>query len=171
MGVKQISTDRLLLVPFTFEIATSVLENNYNELTDKGFNLASGWPDDDAIETLPKIIKNLELVGRQPSGFESWLIIRKDRMMIIGDAGFKGRPNAEGKVDLGYAIIEGEREKGYGTEAAKALADWACSQPEVKSITAKCLVTNSGSAKVLRKIGFAEVSRDEEMISWSLDRR
>jgi ribosomal-protein-alanine N-acetyltransferase len=168
MSVEQMVTERLLLVPFTYEVASSLLEGHYDVVLRKGFFLGEGWPDEDAIETLPKIIYNLNAVGGEPSGFESWMIIRQDNRTIIGDTGFKGRPNADGEVDIGYAIIEKERKKGYGVEAAKGLAEWALSQPDVKAITAKCLLNNIDSAKVLVKMGFKETGRDGEYISWSI---
>ncbi|MFS0553941.1 GNAT family N-acetyltransferase [Brevibacillus sp. 179-C9.3 HS] len=166
MSTKRIDTQRLMLIPFTHRIATNILRENYEELTDMGLTLGKGWPDQDAIDTMPKIMKALDLVG-EPTGFESWMIISTDGMKIIGDAGFKGRPNAEGEVDIGYGIIEAERKKGYAIEAATGLANWALSQPEVKKITAKCLLDNIDSAKVLVKMGFEEIKRDDTMIYWS----
>jgi ribosomal-protein-alanine N-acetyltransferase len=170
MSVEQITTNRLVLIPFTYNIASSILKRDYNEVRSNGFSLGEGWPDEDAIETLPKIIKNLDLVGRTPTGFESWMILIKDTMTIIGDIGFKGTPNLEGEVDIGYAIVEKERKKGYGIEAVKGLMDWAFAQPEVKAITAKCLINNVDSARILEKMGFGEIGRDEIFISWSLSR-
>ncbi|TGV29651.1 N-acetyltransferase, partial [Mesorhizobium sp. M00.F.Ca.ET.186.01.1.1] len=134
-----------------------------------GYRLGDGWPDEDAIETLPKIIKNLELVG-EPTGFESWMIVKQDGNTIIGDAGFKGRPNDQGEVDIGYGIIGNERKKGFAVEAARGLVHWAFSQPEVKAITARCRIDNADSAKILGKLNFQEKLRDEEMICWSLTR-
>jgi ribosomal-protein-alanine N-acetyltransferase len=167
MNIERITTERLFLIPFTCKIATTVLEGNFEELIKMGLSLGEGWPDEDAIETIPKIIRNLELV-KEPTGFESWMIIKKDRMMIIGDAGFKGRPNSKGEIDIGYGIIESERKKGYGIEAAQGLADWAFSKPEVQIITAKSLINNIDSARILEKMKFKEISRDDEMIGWSL---
>ena len=91
-------------------------------------------------------------------------------MTIIGDAGFKGRPNSAGEVDIVYAIIEHERKQGYGIEATQSLIDWALSNPEVKTITAKSLLNNIGSASILRKMKFNEIFRNEELIHWSLER-
>ncbi|MDR5000979.1 GNAT family N-acetyltransferase [Brevibacillus parabrevis] len=99
---------------------------NFDELLADGYRLGDGWPDEDAIETLPKIIKNLELVG-EPTGFESWMIVKQDGNTIIGDAGFKGRPNDQGEVDIGYGIIGNERKKGFAVEAARGLVHWAFS--------------------------------------------
>ncbi|GEC87890.1 MULTISPECIES: GNAT family N-acetyltransferase [Brevibacillus] len=166
MNEKSIHTQRLILIPFTHRIATNILQENYEELLDMGLTLGKGWPDEDAMETIPKIIKALELAG-EPTGFESWMIITKDGRKIIGDAGFKGAPNTEGEVDIGYGIIEAERKKGYAYEAAEGLANWALLQPDVKKITAKCLLDNIDSAKLLVKMGFTEIKRDDTMIYWS----
>lgn len=169
MSERRIQTQRLQLIPFTHTMATNILRENYEELTDMGLVLGEGWPDADALETMPKIIKALELVG-EPTGFESWMIITEDGKKLIGDAGFKGRPNEEGEVDIGYGIILSERKKGYAYEAATGLANWALSQPDVKRITAKCLHDNTDSAKLLVKMGFAEINRDDTMIYWSLQK-
>jgi [ribosomal protein S5]-alanine N-acetyltransferase len=170
MSVEQIITERLFLIPFTKRITTFILDGYYEELINMGFSLGEGWPDEDAIETIPKILRNLELV-KEPKGFESWMIVKKDRMTIIGDTGFKGKPNPKGEIDIGYGIIEQERKKGYGIEAAQGLVGWAFSKTEVKTITAKCLINNTDSARVLEKIKFKEISRDDEMIHWSLKKR
>ncbi|NRQ51917.1 GNAT family N-acetyltransferase [Brevibacillus sp. HD1.4A] len=169
MKDKRITTERLVLTPFTKSSAESILRGNFDELLVDGYRLGNGWPDEDAIETLPKIIKNLELVG-EPTGFESWMIVKKDGNTIIGDAGFKGRPNELGEVDIGYGIIRQERKQGFGVEAAKGLVKWAFSQAEVKAITARCLIHNADSARILEKLNFQETARDGEMIYWSLMR-
>ncbi|GED70750.1 N-acetyltransferase [Brevibacillus reuszeri] len=167
MNEKRIQTNRLLLLPFTKTMATSILQGDDEELVKMGLSFGDGFPDEDTLETIPKIVAALDLVD-EPTGFESWMIIRKDTLSIIGDAGFKGRPNEAGEVDIGYGIVASARKKGYGIEAAQGLVDWAFSQPEVNKITARCLLANIDSAKVLEKMDFKEVGRDDEMIYWAL---
>ncbi|MHB8062952.1 MAG: GNAT family N-acetyltransferase [Ruminiclostridium sp.] len=169
MSIEQILSDRLIFIPFTLDIATSVFEGNLDVLESLGLKRDKDWPDVESIETLPKIIKNLKLVI-EPSGFESWMIVKKDNMIVIGDAGFKGKPDANGEVDIGYSIIEKEQKKGYGFETVKKLADWAFSQREVHFITASCLINNITSARILEKIGMQEISRDKEMIYWRISK-
>lgn len=164
----RIETDRLLLIPFTREVTSALIRNELGILEREGLAAEQGWPDQDAIETFPKILRNLELAGGAPTGFESWLVLKKDSLRIIGDVGFKGRPNATGEADIGYAVIQQERRAGYGTEAASALVEWAFGQPGVQAITAKCLTGNTASARTLIRMGFREVSRDDEFISWRL---
>ncbi|WP_316753441.1 GNAT family N-acetyltransferase [Pedobacter gandavensis] len=167
MKSKKITTERLYLLPFTVQIAKDVMAGDFTSLSTLGLKLGKGWPDEDLMECLPRIIENLNLVAA-PSGFESWMIIDKASKSLVGDVGFKGRPAAEGVVDLGYAIIESERGKGYAAEAARGLIKWAFKQPEVKMITAKCAHVNEGSTKTLSNLGFYQKFIKEEMVHWFL---
>ena len=169
-GTAFIYTQRLILVPFTIQILDSIENGEGALLKANDLLYGNGWPDDDAIETFPKIRKNLTLVTA-PSGFESWLIVKNDVLEIIGDAGFKGRPGAAGSVDIGYAVIAAERLQGYAAETVEALIKWAFAQPDVNAITASCLIENFGSQKILQRFGFFELSRNQEMIFWKRDKR
>ncbi|MFD2286123.1 GNAT family N-acetyltransferase [Pedobacter petrophilus] len=164
-GVAFIYTDRLILIPFTTEILTSIENDEGALLKANKLVYSKGWPDEDALETFPKIKRNLALVTL-PTGFESWLIVKEDGLAIIGDAGFKGRPDHDGRIDLGYAIAAGERKNGYALEAAEGLMNWAFQQQGVRAVTASCLKSNAGSAKLLQKLAFKELSSDTEMIYW-----
>ena len=132
-----------------------------------GLQLTPYWPDQEAIDTFPKIIHNLAKVT-EPTGFESYMVVHRNSMSVIGDAGFKGLPNADGEVDIGYAIITQAQKNGYGLEVAEGLTDWAFKQPSVKAITARCLLDNKPSARVLEKLGMQQVSTDVELIRWKM---
>ena len=132
-----------------------------------GLRKGKSWPDNDVIETLPKIINNLSQV-ESPTGFESWMIIRNDTFEIIGDAGFKGFNYIDKNADIGYGIIKEERRKGYAEEAVKELIKWAFSKEIVKEITAGCLLDNVSSINLLKKLNFIETTKDKEMVYWSL---
>ncbi|GAA4307765.1 GNAT family N-acetyltransferase [Nibribacter koreensis] len=118
----EIVTSRLCLLPFTQEICQQVLAGEYTALEHTGITPAPGWPDEETLDTLPKILKNLAKVPA-PTGFESWMVLKKENMTLIGDASFKGVPNPNGEVDLGYGIIAAEQQKGYGLEVAQALTN------------------------------------------------
>ena len=162
-----IHTNRLILIPFTLEVTKALIAGDTSILPKLGLQLTSFWPDQEAIDTFPKIIKNLELV-QEPTGFESYMVVHRESMTVIGDAGFKGLPNADGEVDIGYAIIEQAQNRGYGLETAKGLTNWAFQQPGVKAVTARCLLDNAPSARVLVKLGMQQVSTTEEFIRWKI---
>lgn len=167
--LKSIFTDRLILIPFTKEIITSIKEDEGCLLKNNNLIYGIGWPDEDAWETFPKIEQNLNLVS-EPTGFESWLIVKKESLAIIGDVGFKGQPGSDCKVDIGYAIISPERQQGFAVEAVQALINWVFNQPGVAVVTASCFRTNLGSKKVLQKIGFVEDRNDIKMLYWSIEK-
>lgn len=170
MNIEKLETERLLLIPFTKQLCHLVNDKNFIELKNKGLNAGEGYPDQETLDTIPKIIANIES-SNGPTGFESWVIISKKEMKIIGDIGFKGIPNHAGEIDLGYGIIASERRKGYAFEAAKSLTTWAFSNMEVKKITAKCLIENEGSFKTLEKLDFENTSKDEQFLHWILEKK
>jgi RimJ/RimL family protein N-acetyltransferase len=167
LPLKKIITNRLYLLPFTLEICKELLKGNNSILSLYDLKPSTNWPDQDMLETLPRIIINLQKVS-EPTGFESWLIINKQNRSIIGDIGFKGEPNPEGVIDIGYGIIEQERQKGYASEAAKGLINWAFTQPYVKSISAQSLSSNIGSAKTLERLSFYKTGKKGNFLQWRL---
>jgi ribosomal-protein-alanine N-acetyltransferase len=167
LQIEQLLTERLLLIPFTIPICKNLINDDFSDLIKMGLKKGKGWPDDDVTDTLPKILNNLSIV-ESPTGFESWMIIKKDTLEIIGDLGFKGFNDAEGNIDIGYGIIKEERQKGYATEAVAALIQWAFSNEFVKEITARCLIDNTSSIHLLKKCKFTEISKDNEMLYWAL---
>lgn len=167
MPIQPIHTQRLVLIPFTLPVAQALYAFNTGILADIGLQPTRYWPDQESMDSLPRIIKRLEKLP-EPTGFESWMIVLKHNANVIGDAGFKGGPNKEGAVDIGYSIIEQEQQKGYGLETARALVNWAFWHPEVKAVTANCLLENPASIRLLEKLGMQETVRDDEMIYWKL---
>lgn len=162
--IEKLSSERLILIPFTKQICENLLKEDDKDLLTLGLKKGKSWPDNDVMETLPKIIKNLSLVD-SPTGFESWMIIKNDTFEIIGDAGFKGYQFENNSIDIGYGII-----KGYAEEAATTLINWAFSTELVKEITARCALENLSSTNLLRKLRFIETKVDQEMMYWSLKR-
>jgi len=162
-----IQTSRLTLLPFTKIICEQTLSKSTIMLSSLGIKPGDGWPDLDTMETLPRILVNLDKV-MEPSGFESWMIIIRDTNLIIGDAGFKGLPNKSGEIDLGYGIIAAERNKGFAYEATVGLLNWAFNQEEVAAVTASCLINNLGSQRILSLLNFSTIKNDNKMIYWRL---
>jgi [ribosomal protein S5]-alanine N-acetyltransferase len=170
LQINKLSTDRLMLIPYTIEICKNIMNDNFEELLEMGLKKGKSWPDNDVLDTLPKIIHNLSKV-EAPTGFESWMIIKKDSLEIIGDIGFKGYNYQYENIDIGYGIIKEKRKKGFAEEAATELIKWAFSTKIVKEITAKCLRDNNSSMNLLRKLNFIEIKKEQEMVYWSLQNK
>jgi [ribosomal protein S5]-alanine N-acetyltransferase len=170
LKIDRLITERLILVPFTMQICKEIINDDFSSLFKMGFKKGRSWPDDDVIETLPKIINNLSKV-KSPTGFESWMIIKNDSLEIIGDLGFKGFNYDEENADIGYGIIKEERRKGYAEEAVLELIKWAFLKEIVKEITARCLIDNTSSNNLLQKLNFIETKKDDKMVYWSLQKK
>lgn len=116
---KVIFSDRLILYPFTIPICEGILNDDYHIIEKIGLQKGRNWPDSDILETLPKIISNLSKVN-SPSGFESWMIIKKETNEIIGEIGFKGYNITNNSCDISYGIIGFEKEKDMQRKHQKA---------------------------------------------------
>lgn len=165
----RLSTERLILIPFTTQICQNILSNDFNFLSAMELKKGISWPDDDVMESLPRILDNLSKV-QSPTGFGSWMIIKKTTLEVIGDIGFKGLNSEDESVDIGYGIIVEERRRGYAEEAANALIQWAFTDKRVKKITASCLHENQSSVHLLKKLRFTESFKDDQMLFWSLQK-
>ena len=91
------------------------------------------------------------------------------------DGGFKGKPDQTGVVEIGYSIVPEYRGRGYATQVAQALIDYAFSHPEVSATAAHTSVKNIGSMKVLERAGMKVVGEMEDhedgrMWRWQLNR-
>lgn len=85
--------------------------------------------------------------------------------------GFKGLPDAEGALELGYGINASQRNHGFASEMAEALTAWALARPDVRFLKAACRKDNVASVRVLEKAEFLRVSsriddEDGPLILW-----
>ncbi len=60
---------------------------------------------------------------------------------------------ADHRAEIGYAISRATWGHGYTTEAARAVVDWALTQPSIRRVWAYVDVENAPSARVLEKTG------------------
>jgi len=90
---------------------------------------------------------------------------------VVGFCSFKGPP-ADGVVEIAYGIAPDEQGKGYATEAARALVEFARTFPEVRVIRAHTLPDGAASKRVLEKCGFqhtGEVIDPEDGLVWRFE--
>jgi [ribosomal protein S5]-alanine N-acetyltransferase len=77
-----------------------------------------------------------------------------ERPTLVGTAGFKGPPNADGIVEIGYSIVETFQRRGIASAAVAQLVDRAFADPRVEVVSAETLVTLDASRGLLEKCGF-----------------
>ena len=103
-----------------------------------------------------------DLIRKHPAAWlitTAWLIMERDTLKAVGEAGFKGPP-VRGAVEIGYSVFDSFRNKGYMTEAVGALTRMAFFQKEYKvdRVVGLTLPENIASHRVLEKNEFARES-------------
>ncbi len=89
-------------------------------------------------------------------------IIDRNSGLEVGSCGFKGPPNSEGAVEIAYGIDPDFQRRGFATEAAAGLLDYALNQNIVRIVRAHTLLDNIASQKVLAKCGFQLIGEVED---------
>ncbi|MDN4491926.1 GNAT family N-acetyltransferase [Ureibacillus aquaedulcis] len=149
----KLETDRLQIIPCTKETFQIAANQNY----------ING----------PQISNHLENLIKEPSllYWGCWFVVRKSDDQVLGDIGFKGKPDENGTVEVGYGFLEEYWGKGYATEAVGALMAWAFNESKVEKIKAETLKDNHGSMRVLEKLGMQRIHQSESMVNWEVDKR
>lgn len=81
---------------------------------------------------------------------------------VIGAAGFKGPPSADGTVEIAYGIVPNYEARGYATEAACGLLSFALNSGRVQVARAHTLPEKNASTRVLTKCGFEFVGEFDD---------
>lgn len=87
-----------------------------------------------------------------------------DAGVCVGRAGFHGPPDENGMVEVGYAVDESLRRRGYGRAILAALLARAAVEPEVRVVRASVGPDNQASLGLIEEFGFVRVGEqwDEE---------
>ena len=110
--------------------------------------IPADWPDAELAELLPVYANRLR-EDPDALGYGTWVLVERASRTVVGSAGFLGSPTSEGAVELGYGVHDEHRNRGYATEAARALVAWALVQDGVVQVTARCRPANAASIRVL----------------------
>jgi RimJ/RimL family protein N-acetyltransferase len=179
MEVPAIRSARLDLVSLSPGVVEAILDGRLEEAESQlGMAFPAHFPDGDLTGFLHRRLGQMQ---RDP-GSQKWLVralvLREDRTMV-GHAGFHGPPGTTGldpdKAELGYTVFPPFRGRGYATEAAVALMDWAHGEG-IDRFVASVGPWNEPSLAIVRKLGFVQTGEqwdDEDGLEhvYELDRR
>jgi ribosomal-protein-alanine N-acetyltransferase len=84
----------------------------------------------------------------------SWRVMEQSSGTQVGGVSFKGPPDAEGMVEIAYMIEPEFQRRGYATEAAVALVQFAAASGQVRVVRAHTTSDHRASLRVLEKSGF-----------------
>jgi [ribosomal protein S5]-alanine N-acetyltransferase len=150
-----IETAHLLLRPYTAEELLALIERP------ETFETLTGFPASPALrgfivsdDVSPAWTASLRTI----QGSDPWRlgcgIIDKESLVVIGAASFKGPPDTNGMVEIAYGVVASFEGRGYATEAARALIDFAQADEKVRQIIAHTMPEPNASTRVLKKCGF-----------------
>jgi len=151
-----IATNRLTLVATTLDMARAELRDarRLGALLDA--EVPASWPPPLNDEnTLRWTIEFLE-THREGVGWGSWYFVSRSdgRRSLVGVGGFTGLPGKDGKVEVGYSVLDEHQGSGFATEAVGALVEWAFAHSSVTRVVGQTLPELAGSIRVLEKCGF-----------------
>jgi RimJ/RimL family protein N-acetyltransferase len=120
----------------------------------------------------PEMLRLLRAMSARlrSSGCEgSWLIVVDNE--VVGLCGYKLPPFADGRVEIGYGIASGRRDRGYASRAVTAMLKEARRDRSISAMTAATATANVVSQRVLERNSFMRTGRsydpdDGELIWW-----
>ncbi|MEV5874168.1 GNAT family N-acetyltransferase [Streptomyces sp. NPDC052101] len=131
---------------------------------DGGFDWLEGGPYEGTREASTYLMKAYEAGVHRPE-FGVFVLVRHEDGRAIGGIGFHGVPDDDGRVEIGYDLVEGARGEGYATEAVRALTEQALAREDVDLVFACIERDNTPSQRVVDRAGFTRATVEEERIA------
>jgi ribosomal-protein-alanine N-acetyltransferase len=163
-----IETSRLLIIPLSAEELDLYVK--FNEMLERKLQLAVS-----GRTVMPEIKKRVqEQILPMMNGsaadaylfFTFWLAVEKMSRIIVAELGFKGGPDENAEIEIGYATYPEHRGKGYMTEAIQGICNWVEGRAEVRGINAETEESNKASIGVLQKNKFILFGKKNRMLWW-----
>lgn len=161
----RITTQRLELLAATEEIVQAEINDCDVFASIVQAQIPATWPPlYNDLETQTFALQKLQ---NNPAeiGWWSWYFVLKgaspEERVLIGLGGFKGLIDENGKVEVGYSVVEEFQRQGYASEAVAGLISWAHEQG-AKTIEAETLSELKASIRVLEKNGFSYEGESSE---------
>lgn len=144
----EIKTERLTLRP----IQVGDEKEIHEYAGDKSITMCFWLPNDTIEDTADFVRQNAaQWNSDDQSNFE--FVILLDGKIIGGCDCELGRSDDGSCAELGWVINRAYRNKGYASEAARAIIDFAFNNPGIDRVYAHCDINNKASLGVMLRIG------------------
>jgi len=157
-----IHTPRLILVPANLPRLEAAASDNRSELSALlgGVEIEPDWTAfPDAIVWMRDFLREF------PADINWWnyMTIHRADKKLIGACGFKGEPDPNGDVEIGYETASAYRNRGLATEAARGLLLFAFGDERVRRVNANTLAEENASTRLLRTLGFTLTGEETDL--------
>jgi [ribosomal protein S5]-alanine N-acetyltransferase len=162
-----IKTNNLQLFPFERIHVEALLRNKSELAAILHVSVPDSWPNFPEAFSLPA--SESRESEQPPTDWHGYFFIHPKDRVLVGNGGFKGKPDDSGTIEIGYEIASEHWNRGFATEAAQAMIDYAFAHKEVRAVIAHTLAEINASNSVLQKVGMkfiAEVDDPEEGKIW-----
>lgn len=150
---KSIQTSRLIIR----EIIQEDLMALYNLLSDEDVMLYSLYGPYSFEQTKEWLSFIIDFYTKNSIGM--WAVTEKETNRLIGICGLMPLDNKVDQYEIGYRILPMFQRKGYATEAAIAVKDYAC-KINIAKFIAYIVKENEFSIRVAEKIGMRFLKKD-----------
>ncbi len=100
-------------------------------------------------------------LGNPSETYGLWATILKEEGRFIGSCGLSARESDVGAARLGYYLARPYWRRGLATEACRGFVDVAFLRLGLERLLATVEQGNEASERILRKLGFSQVDREE----------
>jgi len=114
-------------------------------------------PPHEKAEVSPAWLAQLERSSFCDPWIHGFALVHSSSGTLVGHCGFKGPPAPDGVVEIAYGVTPEHQGKGYATEAAAALVNYALSHEQVRTVRAHTPPHPNASTRVLTKCDFHQV--------------
>ncbi|MGW4547499.1 GNAT family N-acetyltransferase [Streptomyces violaceorubidus] len=126
---------------------------------DGGFAWVGGGPFQGTRDAAGMLLKAYETGVHRPV-WGVFVLVRREDGRAVGGIGFHGAPDEEGRVEIGYDLVEAARGNGYATEGLRALSAWALARETVTAVRATTEPHNTASQAVIARAGFVRIAAE-----------
>jgi RimJ/RimL family protein N-acetyltransferase len=154
----EIETTHLRLLPYAPAYQLALIESVERFEAISGLRAADGLREFIVSdEVSPVYLARLRSATATDPWHHGFALLDRESDTVVGSAGFKGPPDGDGMVEIGYGIVPGFQGRGYATEVAAALVTFAGESGQARLVRAHTLSSNRAPKRVLEKCGFRNV--------------
>ena len=119
----------------------------------------------------PISLKEAEKISiERAKGSDFYAVVLRENKKMIGHLYFKQiDPKVMMTWELGYIFNPSYHKKGYASEAARALVEYAFQNYKIHRIRARCDPENPASWKLLEKVGFRREGHFKQFVTFRND--
>jgi RimJ/RimL family protein N-acetyltransferase len=151
--------ERVVLEPVSHAQVRAFLADDFS-----GVRPGEGWPLAESVPGSPPWRLSLKYDVEV-----NWLVLVDG--VVIGDCFTHGGADEHGDIEIGYALAEPYRRRGFGTDLVAAFSDWLLQHDGIERVVARNIdAANAGSRRTLERVGFTLDWEGDGLVGYVLAR-